>query len=104
MSAATVRQVTVDVATYPYMVTKTNRPEPRYFKKFKDAQASMRKDIEWFKDTWTGLNLQDSIAACVEALHQIDALSEFDGGEINAVVDPYTDLRYRASLVRRQQA
>lgn len=90
------------VETHPYILVKPGPyTKPRYFKTFKQAKAAIVKDITWLKDTWTGLNIVDSTKACMDLLEQADALSE-DGGNIDGICDPYTGMRYRASLVKRQ--
>jgi hypothetical protein len=38
----------------------------------------------------------------MDLLDQADSLGE-DGGSIDGICDPYTGMRYKVSLVRRQQ-
>jgi hypothetical protein len=90
------------VDSHPYMVTKPNSDTPKYYKTFKAAQALIEKDIAWLRDTWQGLNIQDSVTTCLDLLEQVKALNEFDGGTVAGLCDPYTGMWYRAALVRRQ--
>jgi hypothetical protein len=91
------------VDTHPYILVKPGPyTKPRYFKTFKQAKAAIVKDITWLKETWSALNIADSVKACMDLLDQADSLGE-DGGSIDGICDPYTGMRYKVSLVRRQQ-
>lgn len=93
------------VDDYPYMLTKPNQApsDVRYFRTFRDARAAMVKDLESIHYSLvTRLNQSDAVPAIASVKAQVDLLGE-DGGHVAGVVDPYTGIRYQATLTRRTE-
>ncbi len=90
------------VNEYPYMIRRPHEPHPRYFKTFKDAINKMVDDIEKFRARFAPLGHQDTLDACDRAIQTARALG-MDGGSVNQMVEPHTQMWYRAELIKRQE-
>lgn len=96
---------TYPVDEYPYLLTKPNQmpSEARYFRSFREARAAMVKDLESIRYSLvTRLNQSDAVPAIAEVKAQVDRLTD-EGGAVSGVVDPYTGVKYRATLTRRTE-
>ncbi len=88
------------VRSHPYL---TLRPygEPRYHVSYRAARAVMVAELDALRTECVRLGASDSIAACNEAIKMIAKLG-LDGGKIDALIDPFSGMKYRVELVRRK--
>lgn len=90
-----------DVSTYPYAVQKKYGPV-RYFRTLREARKSMQEDLDALKyslaDRLGDKNAGEAIDA---ALAELSRLPD-TGGTISSVIDPYTGVRYHATVADRR--
>lgn len=85
----------------PYMVL-TPYGWPVYRASFKSAQDLVLRHLNGFKETFLALNVQDSLVAISKLEDEVLTLPD-SGGKVEGVVDPFSGIRYKAEIVKRQQ-
>lgn len=88
------------VEDYPYMVTK-KYGEPHYHRSHKEAVSKMTTELIAMRDTLKRYDEEGVTAAVGGVLDQVSALP-LEGGTVSGVVDPYTGVKYQATLVKRE--
>ena len=94
------------VDKYPYLIEKPNQREsgqsPKYYRSHVEALGAISKDLESLRDQFIRLGdvaAVDSIRAGQERVGMVPNT----GGVIEVLVDPYTGIKYRATLVKRER-
>jgi hypothetical protein len=94
------------VSSHPYLVEKPYDAElaqkPRYFKSYPAALTWIRDDIKKMEPLFRGLGDKAGLEAIGKLVARVGELS-IDGGVLEGVIDPLKNLKYRATLVKRQE-
>ena len=84
----------------PYAVQK-RYAQDRYFKTFAAARKAVLKDLTNLLGGWTALQVADSQEATRALIRYVEDLKEGPVVHIDGIIDPCTQMRYRAQIVRR---
>ena len=76
--------------------------EPRRYKTRGEAIASIHHDLEGLATSWQRLCDKDALAAVERLKSQVDLLP-LNGGKVEGVCDPFTGMKYRATVARDEQ-
>lgn len=97
-------KLTSDVSAYPFMLVRQGaRPDQyKYFPSVIQARNEVLEDLEALRDKFLKLGASDAIAACGAAIAHVQHLTAPVTHRVDVLVDPYTNYRYRAEIVRRQ--
>lgn len=89
------------VEDYPFVLTK-KYGKPRYFRTFADARRVMVEDLKGLQySLGDRLGDKDADRAIAAAIAEVERLPT-RGGTVSSVVDPYTGIRYQATVTDRR--
>lgn len=89
------------VSKFPYLVSKPNEETRKYLGSYAKAIEHMSRDVKAFRKQFELIS-QETVTLCDRILGQIRHLP-VDGGRIDSVIDPVSQVRYRAELIRRKE-
>lgn len=90
------------VEDYPYIVTRPHESDPRYARSHKEALGKLRTDLDALLGQFKRLGISDAQKAIKAALADVEKIG-LGGGSVDVEVDPYTKVRYRATVTRREE-
>ncbi len=91
-----------DAKAYPFLTVKKYQ-DPRYFRSWKDARASIVKELTGMRDGFEVMGWQDSIDACNAIINEAGKLWPERGAVVEGVADPSSGKRYKCELVKRDR-
>lgn len=88
--------------THPWLLEKPY-VKPRFFRGWKDAQAAVRFELEDLRDEFQRLRVQDAQDLIAGLLKEVSRWAPEQDNTVAGVVDPVTQVKYRASIRKRAQ-